>query len=1567
MYINQIDELFSTILERFFDFLIKKDFFKKILQDLNFVKYQSDILNFIKIFIETIPRHEILDIIKKDSYFDIIINIIKRYCAYYIYLGIAYYYKGSRDLYITNLIEISKYQKDALYHIENFYNSENNAKIILFYNDITNILNLLKFKTMDKIKIYLSNNPLKYESTISLLNELGDDYIIKHFLINDNFHNIIFTLIIKQIYQKEEKNEIIILLSQLESSTSIYKYIEVVKSKINKIVDFNVIQQFLNITQLKSGLAEEIYEYLEENRNLNDYSKKIKETSEIIDYLFTNEIIIPITEEFIRFHKDTEKYEADTSDVKERDATKIKYIINKINNVKNYYSLVVEKNPKIKLEISNLFFKPMEYRLAVLFNENEEIKIIQKLEVSTLTNDIDLLVDLENIRKYPYINFKENKYLKLRPSKTISAIRYINIKNKNKKLIETRITNSRIDCNIVGIAWNPSKMSLDCFSDMTDVKKITKDDNGFKAFIKIMKSTINNKNKKLYYWIFDNTKDKAESKTYISYSTNIEIMIEELYYIYIDLIKEKLNNYINKNTIIPIFSLLKKYNLNLNPEIKKEFIERSYFKNNPEHEVIIETLDKNINKDIIRLPTITHNKLSKNIIELNKKEINNNIDLSNQNIAICNHYIIWANLNKNKKTEGYNQFVFDFIKKYVKQNSKGEYICRSCNELIQFQKLIISGFYSEETDTFSTTSIITNQNLENIPKYTKYTRSIRNIDKNIDKIASGLELFGLFGSTNIIRLKRKIIVKDIIDLLLIHTEYLSKQPKDRIETFNKQYGIQQKLTNLFFFELKDEIFLTSSIDTDQYKIIKYNNIITYIMLFIIFELNPGQIINFKDDKIYNYFYFNKIKETLFINLYIRTADKQKQSLLTFPLFIYILYYFSGMLIKNRIWLYNDNNIQPNDKVSYFINLQKTIIHTFIDLFNTIIEANFGLNKNFLYEILYSRLILKFQKGKIFNDTILLKQVEVNSNKFLKFDDTTKKITFLTKKIEYVNLNIDYIINNKYTQLCIPSSKHIPIKSYKSFDNNLDLLILCDDGKFHNWTFKNNDLICNKCNKSYNELIKINNNTTVEENNTYYLDKIKLININNLAKIYCISGELHELDNNKCIKCNLNINTFKLNNKELKQLENNINSKTNESILEQINLMKDNNIKLNKIKENNIKVIAKLTSDYETLSNNKVENYINEFINKLSKIIGNKIKLNDKIIYLKDTVYIINHDYLGNDLKSPIFVLSSDDKIKFQEIHPSFNKDIIYYKDKSNNVFIYYDAITHQYLGYSNDNKNITKNKNNPILQIELSLKDNLIYLGYENKYFNIYHLNSDYNNNLPKTINNTIIYEIIRNRINNLKQMIIRVQSIIYNIQNNNTLLPNNKENKIIIDFINKLKNINTNNLFDNFNIIFANLNTKYTIPDNLHIKLNSNYIDIDKINALSNSDNKLLFYLIYNLTLLLDLNKQHIIEIELCNLIIQIIKYIFNIYYIQHSNYNIRQFDYLLFNETFIDSSLKVANHYQELINASEIDDPEKQQEILEEQYTNLQEEQSLDIDDYEVELDDTIDNNMEALGFAE
>ena len=127
------------------------------------------------------------------------------------------------------------------------------------------------------------------------------------------------------------------------------------------MIDFTFFQKILNLDELKKGVAEDYYDFLEENKD--DIEIEIYEKNNIIDFLFSNNFLIPISEDYLRYHKSTEKYDKKIDiSLKERDSTKIKYVINKVNKVKNFHSNIFKKNPKLKLSTLDLFFKQLNNR-----------------------------------------------------------------------------------------------------------------------------------------------------------------------------------------------------------------------------------------------------------------------------------------------------------------------------------------------------------------------------------------------------------------------------------------------------------------------------------------------------------------------------------------------------------------------------------------------------------------------------------------------------------------------------------------------------------------------------------------------------------------------------------------------------------------------------------------------------------------------------------------------------------------------------------------------------------------------------------------------------------------------------------------------------------------------------------------------------------------------------------------------------------------------------------------------------------------------------------------------------
>jgi hypothetical protein len=1548
---KQLDNFFDGIINNFNIFLEKKNVFKELNQDINFVKYQNTILNYIKDFTDNINENEYKVLTNNKKHISILQDIVKRYCAYFIYLGIAYYYSEGRDLYITNIIETSKNQKDSIISIPNFFNSYNNSKLIHMFTIIKNIQQLIEFKTWDRIKITISNNPVNYSTTIDFFNSIGEDFIIEYILVKNNFHNLLKAFIFRQIYYDEDKNDIIKLFNEEEEEDAEYKYIEIVVGKDEKLIDFTILKQFLSGDDIKKGYAEEYYEYLEQYRGEN--ITNILNNNKIIDFLFSNGIIIPISEDFLRYHNDNFKYDKNIDEnIKDRDATKIKFVVNYVNKVKNLYSEMYKKNPKLILSAKELFYKQIKEREAILYNDNEEINIINKLEQSQKTTDLDYVVDLESIRNYGYQNYKDfsKDGFRLRSSKNIDTVRYSGLKYEGKQKLEVRKGHSDIPMNVVGIIFNPSNIPLECFNynDMINIRK--NNENAFEGFTNIFNDKYGTNDRNIYYWLFDTKKDIInlnEYKNVSSINTNkyIENMITEIYNIYItkfiDNIIKNIKKEIKSISLPDIYNYIDNSNnfqfkenidLQLNKLILHKLLNVIYNDIN-----INNKFESNLDKTL-KLPTSNLIKTKSDIIIVGKKDID--IDLEKiYNEPICLHYLKWSNIAKipKKNVDEVNQAVFEFVKTYVTTNDVGSYICNSCGEMVSLKKYNWEGTYVKELDTFLTTSLTSTKKLIDVPKYSKFTRVIRNLEKIIEKISYTIGLNFYIGNTNIIKMRRSNVIKEVLDLVLLHTKYLKNQPKDRIAVASNNYGINKNLTNLFFFELKDDIFLTSSTDTDYYKIIKYNNIICYTLFVMMTEINNGQLMMLKEDKKVNYYLYSKIGKNLFSNIFLRVGEKQKINIDRFYLFDYILFYLSGMVVNNNIWMWNinDKNINP-------VNIQKTCIHTMIDLMNTLFEANMAEKKNFQYEIIVNRLRQKIKT--VYNDKLTFDTIVKNSQNNIKVSDG--KVSFIKKKEIYFNVNDENLQEKIYKTSNIKKICHYPENYLKKVSNLIhfyyDNSTNCPDGNFHKWKFNKdtNYIECSKCKTKYNE-IKYSNELNKEN-----IKNNKLLYLKQLAQDFCPSGNYHQPnEKNICTKCKKDLNNIKYTNNELYEMENNIIQKNNKEILTEIEKVRNNNNKKKEYKNHINTTIDNLYKKYEQLTNNKLINYIDDFIDNLVKIVGKKIKINNNDIFLQDTVYIINNDYLGNPLKNKIYIYSSDNKIKTENNHDFFKMDVLYYEDKTINTTVYYDNKNKNYVGYFKNGK-YNKYKSNSIIGIKLSIKDMLLNLGIENQYYNINYINNKYIGLSTKEIlknNDYIIKQTIINRYNNLKNTINNIISIVDKVKykKKNTSNITDKYHKLIKD-IKLTNNENKDKFFKRLPII-NNLSVK---SFNHKINLSNNYFDISFLYDMNNIDNLLIFLIIYNFTKLINYNQ--INKTNITNLIVEIIYKEFHKIYLPIDNIEIRRLDAILINEPdYIDPSLRIIGSFNELINVNYFD----MDTMMEEMYDATEEMAAVEIDDYEDE----------------
>lgn len=1612
MFINNLDTLLEEILNKFNVYLEEKNLIKKIQKEPNFVKFQPEINKTIFNFYDKNSKmiDSKLKKIIKESDKKMLNDIIIRYLAYYIFLSIGYYYKGGRDLFITNIIEISKNQTDSSRTIPNFYDSENNSIIINYFSDIKNLLGLLEFKTIDRVKIVINNAPIKYENITTIMKLLGEDYFESFFLIKNNYHNIIKTIIFRLIYLNMDRENIIDILGKKEKDNAEYKFIEIVVSKSNKIADFTIIQNFLAKEEVNPKMAKDLYQYLE------DYVAKeeiyLENKEEILDYIFTDNIFIPISQDFLKFHRDNEKYEFETKEFKERDATKIKYIVQKFFKVQSLHDKSLTEKPLEKKKIMDLFYKQLSSKDAVLYNDTEDLKIIQKLLLSEKTDDLDLLIDLENIRRYAYLNYKTIKGdgFKIRPSQTIRAIRQSNFKKDNltKNInIETRGTNSSMDCNMVGIVFNPSGIDLNCFNtkNLVDVRTKFDNSNGYASFSKMLNENFNKKKfdkTKLYYWLFDISKDNIELSSYQNLSKKkdkLKIMIEESFMNYYKNIVYKIYNIVKSRKNISawlIKNFIEKINrqvvdLELNKEIFMNLIFDLY-KKIPNIKTPIR--DTRISEDrIIRLPIINKKLDTVYIKKINISEVDDNIDLDKDDNAICHHYIKWEDIKKipRKMSDKKNQAVYDFVKKYVRENQRGDFICKSCGEYLKLSKYVFEGTYVKELDMFLTTSLAVQQNLEEIPKYIQLNKTIKNSMKNLERIANVLNITSLLGTLPDIRLRRKLIIKNVLDSIILHSDFIKMIGEKEKKIISTRYN--NNLSNLIFFKLEDSIFVTRSDDTDKLKLLKFNNIISYLILFILTDINHGMIIQIKEDKKLNYFFFNRFKDALYGDIKIRVDQKTNIKVKDIPLLAYTLYMLSGTAVNNSMWM--DINYDSKKAPIY----QKILIYTVIDIFNTMLEAYFSasekiksLEGNYLYEILSQKFMSKL--NNVFNDKSILKKIEERSKTMIR--KKNNKISFVTKKINNImiepfNNNIDDLIidstksevtSYKYTSEKCQDTLKLDTTNFKYNIQNYDEFSNCPDGKLHNWKYVNDNLICKKCQVDFNVLYKKYNNTTTEKDDSKIFENIRLNYLRKLAKNFCLDGNIHELDNRgKCTKCKITPSNYKYSTNDLNKLEISINKTKIEDSLEHIKNIKKQSNEYDKNKIRIKKILLKFSKRYYINSKLNLRNYVNDFINNLEKKSGGNIKYNKYSYYLKLNKFIINNDYLGKQLPKSITILNDKEynifKKNLQEsickyYHPKAKKIVYIYFNKGNQTYYFYDCNSLIFIGSSENSKDIKYATYKSYLTIIPSIKEKILSLGLNNSFINLI----EYQHNLIDMNKEDIILEaskgkliknIISRRVSNLKQIINKTNEIIEKINNCNKSKFNTEQDIIVNEFRKLLKNIDltdedgSNSVFKHKNYILNNIiNLTYPKINQDSIYFNPNPImDLKFLEDGNLLDNKLIFFLIFNFNRLISYNSKSQ-KIPLINyLIVRLIDYNYKQYnyYIQQTEIK-RFISYIYTDQPYIDDNLRVIGVYNELVDDTVDIDEETKNALLD----NIEAEGSLDIDDYESDDPET-DSYMEAL----
>jgi hypothetical protein len=1628
MYIDKIDDLIDKILDEFYLTAISKNkIFKKIIQEVDFIKYQKELNDIMIDFINKIDINEIKDLVKSNSGINQINETLKRYIAFYLFMSLGFFYTGKEELFINNIIEFTKNQATYKYKIENFFNSESNSMLIKYNKIIQNILLILN---SDQSKIDKIKTKPEFIETIKFLNELGSNYITDKFKLEnvDNdphiqAHNIIKTLVILYLYQKNDKKDLFRILENSEVTKGEYVFIDIIVP-IRKTLDYSSIEKLLESVTTTEKSKHKFLPYYIWNYFLEYEDKKSKPPASLEDKitnLINSRLLVPISDDFLLYHKDSENYEKtmDEMKIKKKEDTKIKYIVNKIEKIKEYYSESIKNDEKSKSEIKKLFDVPHLERKAVPVNVKEDINIINKY-VNMMKQNVEsaeYFKDLEQIKSYPYINFNdfENYGMSMGITKTINVVRYVSfIKSGEFKqrsisnIIQTRVGAEDMILNIVGFMIPSTVTPLQCIpiKNVVDIRSLDKTEkNGVNLMIQYLKDTYMNLKKHVssIYWIFDEEKDKVIEETYeqISKLTMQEKIKHSVGYLH-DLIQNEIKNMVinifkkSKNlTLQDGYNILNSYCAHLLPiasdsELYME-LEQNLYKSISQFDPIYDEKDDEI-YDLKNLGEKKENKKEKDEnkslpilkIDLSKYEEYGELNGKVQNIGICQHNISQekiAEIDKKDYTR-YSEELYKFIQQYVILNVNNDPVCKSCGYNLEIKKYIEEGEYDNETRMYVSYATPININLEDVIGYEKYKTTIRQMDKIVEKIATVSNILHLTKGGLNVRSKRKLIVKNAIDLINGHNKKL-KSFKDRKEDKTKNYGINKNYSIFWNFELENSIFVFSSKDIDKYKPIKQNNIFCYLIFLMLMELNQSHITYMGDDKKKhcNFNTFDKAMDPLFGGLKIIVNNKGDiKNISDYKILCYIIYIIScTMVVSTKMWDFKAP--QEIKKAAIVPMMQRSVIHTLIDIINRNLEIAINDSNDVLFSMISSRFFKKIQT--IFNDEDLYKRLKKEAMASSSGDKkasilVTQGNISLTGKYVPMDFAIPERIICKCPTLRIKNKPSVESKYY-----GISNISNCNDGQFHMWKTEKNEIICKLCNKKASELIyddKASKNIS---------KKLKDIISEELAEKICLTDgarhvfEMSASGEDICQKCHKSKN-YKYSEEEkskVYELVIDVNMKKEKKMIENENGINDfYNKKINYINT----AVGKVKSEFNKDKKMDME-FLKSLMDEIQKIIGNEFSN----FNLTENLYIIDHDHLGNSLDKNIIISESQKKITEKQNHPFFKTNVIYYTNhKYGKIDVFYDATTKILLGYKEENKQFVLKRNyGKKIKLNYSILNKIKLLGFKTPFIKtdkLYAQIIDGRENLNtdnKTITKKIIENIINERITQLKKIVTSLKIVLSRILNNHSdettedELNKQKFNQLIEKYRKKLVGINLTDksgnggIFKHWKAMISGIN----IDDLDKLKLDydfskQNEINFNEINKIDESGNLLTYYVHKEFMKFFEYNDNKVLKSSISHFIVDFINTIFDSVNEEkyNSNIEIKRFLYLLTSVTHIEeieekSGIQnLEGIYSEYQNPDEEKTPEELAQKEEEDYDLQQENETFDVD---VDRDDIMEEGEERL----
>lgn len=1676
MYVNQIDSIIDKILDNLYLEGLKKDnTFNSIVngKKINYVEYREKINLFIQQFMDQVDKSEIQKLINNKENLARIMDIIKRYVAYYYFLSIAYYYAGGIKDFRNNLIQYSKLQENSSFTVKNFFDTENNYQLINFYKIIKDVSKIITMTEMQKKTL----NPLDVKDAITFLNNLGSEYVNNYFLmivkkdgseqVEINVHNLIKTIVFNNIYRNQEQNMVFEILNDLEESKHEYTFIDIVVSG-DDVADFESYRQIFLGEDNSEVIAKDLYDL--SNELAKPSTLPSSETKNV--HLLEFNMITPIVDNFLRYHRDTEKLETEGDKAftmplvsnnnakniqmallyqqrKKKENTRAQLIVNKIDAISDYYSENVQNNADVLRDIKKYFQNPLAYRKAVMHNYLEELKVVDKIQNQgrKAIEENEYYLELNHIISNAHFNFKDfQQYgvsIMLNQQTPINMLRYSNIEFRTQMPhleidTETGIAENMI--NLVGLALGPLDGSpIQCVrkENLVDIRNVKlnyyKDgkivtkgsSNGYKAFLKFFKyfyiDTIRIKTEpsiqlyndmdeirkinsdlfnKIIYWVYDINKDTYEMDTYeniksYNFQETFRFMNASIYDKIIEFLNKKLTRLIQEHhdfsifkieTLVELYSTI--YRLFLNQNEKREIIIRDYLNQitlKPPQITSYSESEKNQMPEYISIPDLSTFRIKINMtnplhpkeyIKLEaysgeKKEPSTVSKTENK----CKHELEWAELSKLKShnLNKYNSAATEFIEKYSIETTDLDYVCNICGQILPIKQYVQDGSFDNNTQKFITAYVPLDIPLEEIREYAKYKLTIRYMDALINRVSLITGTNMLVGPSTHIKQKRKGLVKNIIDLIVKHNMInLKKKQNDeeRLEFYSRKFNIDKDFDSVYFFELDDEVLdfnpSASSTNTDLNRL-KYNNILLYFLLVFVTELTGSQIAMMFSDKIANIYVFNKFGPKLFSNLLLKKniSDVETVPITDYPVLCYLIFLISYCLVKFKLWYY-----PGGDSKTFNPYYQKVIINSLVDLFNSISIDAGKMPNEYVYMLTTSKLYT--QMNTTFKNNEIINMLERNH---IKYADKSKDKIVVTveEKIKTYSISnpIPYVLKTRK----IPTFK---ISKGISFDR-LDRIIYpevigitdltnCPTGSYHKWVSKGKDVICALCGENIDQV-----SSTIDRfQEVYYYE------LSTIANRRCLQGTIHDFVGKDgkfvCTICKRQPGE-KYTREELDTLAKNLNKLENERIAEILtNISKQAKLQMEEY-ENMEKHYNDLIVNFQKNTGEKVNGSIVKQIDKLIQVLESLIGVDTNLdidkfpVYLRDNVYVVDHNFSGALLNEPIVITQKENRIHFKEEHTFFKTDVYYYTDNRTQTDVFYHAVTLKLLGYKEKHKEYVKiNKANAYLKISPSIKNRLLMIGHETQYIDI----GDMFSKNSKTITDTnlnyfsIVDSLIRDHIYKTRSIVDKISSTLYKIKNyqpqQDTETPpiylqtSQAIEKLVSKYAKTIKNLKLgtkDDAFSDWNLIRSLFSYKPINWEETNVRANNNmYVNADLINYYDIASNIMMYYVINEFLSIIDSNSEKMNKINIAQMYVEIIVHLHSIYNIDpyKNSMEFKRFEQILNgSEILVDILRKGQGLMQSKEIEEELDDTRP--DLIEE--TELTEEQQEELEDLKEEAE--------------